>query len=192
MKLSWLKRLQFRLSGLIGPRMIYGFRRGDGTLLRRTRISNMSRIDCSDRLSIEDNVYIGHFNLLDASGGLRIGRGCQITNFVTILTHSSDTAIRLYGEAYLNHHEHIGYSRQPTEIGEYSFIGPHSVLMPGAYLGKGSLVYAYSFVPAGDYPDFAVLRGCPAKVVGDTRTRDAEWLLAYPQLQAFYAAWADE
>lgn len=191
MKLSWLKHLQFRLSGLIGPRMVYGFRRGDGTLLRRTRISNMTRIDCPDQLMIEDNVYVGHFNLLDASNGLSIRSGCQITNYVTVLTHSSHLAIRLYGDAYLDHQRHIGYLRKPTELGPYSFIGPHSVLMPGVYLGKGTLVYAYSFVPAGAYPDFAILRGNPARVIGDTRVKDAEWLDEHPQLKPFYAAWAD-
>lgn len=184
--------LCFRLSGLIGPRMISGFRRHDGLRLPRTRVSNMSRIEHPGRLRIADNVFIGHFNFIDASGGLQIDEGCQITNYVSILTHSSHIAIRLYGRHYLEHTQHIGYLRKPGQIGAYSFIGPHSVLMPGVSLGKGSLIAAYSFVQAGEYPEFSVLSGNPAKVVGDTRDMDAQWLATEPALATWYQEWAGE
>ncbi|TDR80182.1 acyltransferase [Paludibacterium purpuratum] len=184
-----LNRLRFRLSAWIQPRMVYGFRRYDGVYLRRTRLSNLTRVEHAHRLDIGDNVYIGHFNFVDASGGLTIGEGCQITNYVSILTHSSHIAIRLYGRHYLDHRNHAGYLRKSSVIGRYSFIGPHSVLMPGTRLGKGSLVSAYSFVAAGDYPDYAVLAGNPAQVVGDTRTMDQEWLSAHPELMALYEEW---
>jgi acetyltransferase-like isoleucine patch superfamily enzyme len=184
-----LTRLRFRLSAWIHPRMVYGYHRYDGVFLPRTRLSNFTRVEHAHRLDIGDNVYIGHFNFVDASGGLTIGEGCQITNYVSILTHSSHIAIRLYGKHYLDHHTHAGYLRKASEIGRYSFIGPHSVLMPGTKLGKGSLVSAYSFVAAGDYPDYAILSGNPARVVGDTREMDQDWLEANPELMALYEEW---
>lgn len=187
-----LMRIRFRMSGWFRPRMIYGFKRGDGVRLRRTRVSNMTRVECPEKLMVADNVYIGHFNMIDASGGLIIGEGCQITNYVSILTHSSHIAIRLYGNEYLDHRHHTGYLKKATTIGAYSFIGPHSVLMPGARLGKGTLVSAYSFVASGEYPDFAVLAGNPAKVVGDTREMDHKWLVDAPELKPLYEAWAHE
>jgi hypothetical protein len=58
--------------------------------------------------------------------------------------------------------------RRPTDIGAYTFIGPHSVVMPGSRIGRGVLVKAYSYVD-GEVPDFAVVAGQPAVVVGDTR-----------------------
>lgn len=188
----WFNRIRFRLSRWIGPRMVYGYRRHDGTLLPRTRISNMTRLEGPASLQIGDNVWIGHFNLVDASGGLTIGEGCQITNYVSVLTHSSHVAIRLYGDAYMRQRNHVGYVRHSSRIGPYSFIGPHSVLMPGVELGKGTLVAAFSYVAKGSYPDFAILAGNPAKVVGDTRDGDAEWLTSYPELNTFYQAWAGE
>ncbi|WP_231137319.1 acyltransferase [Chromobacterium paludis] len=172
--------------------MVYGFRRGDGVYLKRTRVSNMTRLEHIDKLMVEDNVYIGHFNLIDASGGLHIGEGCQITNYVSVLTHSSHVAIRLYGREYLSQSKHVGYLKKPSRLGKYSFVGPHSVLMPGVVLGKGSIVSAYSFVQAGEYPDFAILAGNPARVVGDTRDADAEWLAQNPELHHLYEAWADD
>ncbi|MDF0604369.1 acyltransferase [Neisseriaceae bacterium TC5R-5] len=188
--LSFLKRLRYRLSAWVQPRMLYGFSRGDGAYLSRTRVSNMTRIEHPDKLMVADNVYIGHFNMIDASGGLQIGEGCQITNYVSVLTHSSHVAIRLYGAEYLKQQQHIGYLRKASSLGAYCFIGPHSVLMPGVALGKGSLVSAYSYVAAGHYPDFAILSGNPAQVTGDTRQLDARWLAEHPELLAFYEAWA--
>ncbi|MCP9760670.1 acyltransferase [Aquitalea sp. S1-19] len=184
--------LRFRLSGLIGPRMVLGLTRSDGVRLRRVRISNMTRIEHPHKLQLEDNVFIGHFNMIDASGGLYIGEGCQITNYVSLLTHSSHDTVRLYGAAYLDHQNHVGYLKKPSVIGDYSFIGPHTLLMPGVRLGKGTLVSAYSRVDAGEYPDFAILAGNPAQIVGDTRKRDAEFLASHPELQPLYKAWADE
>ncbi|TCP10738.1 transferase family hexapeptide repeat protein [Crenobacter luteus] len=187
---GFLDKLRFRLSGWIRPRMVVGFTRGDGVRLMRTRISNTTRVESPQRLDVDENVFIGHFNFIDASGGLTIGEGCQITNYVSILTHSSHIAIRLYGAEYLDHREHVGYLKKPSVVGPYCFVGPHSVLMPGVSLGKGSLVRAYSFVPAGDYPDFAILAGNPARVVGDTREMDAPWLAEHPELKPLYEDWA--
>jgi acetyltransferase-like isoleucine patch superfamily enzyme len=172
--------------------MLYGFTRGDGVFLKRTRVSNMTHIDHVAQLIIEDNVYIGHFNLIDASGGLYIGEGCQITNYVSLLTHSSHVSIRLYGDRYLESKNHVGYLNKLSRIGPYSFIGPHSVLMPGVVLGKGSMVSAYTYISSGVYPDFAIFSGNPARVVGDTREIDAHWLKEHPELLSLYDAWADD
>ena len=56
-------------------------------------------------------------------------------------------------------------------------------------LGKGCLVESHSRV-RGDFPDFAVIAGVPAQVVGDTRETDAPWLARHPEWQAHYDAWA--
>ena len=93
------------LSRLFGPRTVWGFVRADGVYLPDTRISNHSQIVSPERLDIGDHVYVGHFSVLDASGGLHIGEGCQIAGFSGIYTHSSHVAIRLYGRAYA-HTEH--------------------------------------------------------------------------------------
>jgi hypothetical protein len=51
------------------------------------------------------------------------------------------------------------------------------------------LVRAYSYV-SGEVPDFAIVAGQPAVVVGDTREVDADWLARHPECQADYEAWA--
>jgi acetyltransferase-like isoleucine patch superfamily enzyme len=187
---SWIAAFAARL---LAPRMVYGYRHRDGRWLAHTRISTHTYIEQPKQLDLADHVYIGHFNVVDASGGLIIGEGCQITNYVSILTHSSHRAMRLMGRKYFGHPDPVGYVRRPTRIGAYTFIGPHSVIAPGAQLGRGVLIRAYSYV-SGVVPDFAVLApreaGEPAQVVGDTRDMDQEWLQRHPEVRSHYEAWA--
>ena len=183
---EWLQR---GWRALVGPRMLYGWRRGDGAWLAHTRISSATRIESPERLDIGDHVYVGPFNLLDASGGLHIGEGVQVTTHCALLTHSSHQALRLAGRAYWGDADPPGFVRQPTHVGAYSFIGPHSVVMAGSRIGRGVLVKAYSYVD-GEVPDFAVVAGQPAVVVGDTRELDRAWLDSHPAERAHYDAWA--
>lgn len=179
---------------LLAPRMVYGFERSDGRFLAHTRISTHTYIEHRHLLDLADHVFIGHFNMVDASGGLSIGEGCQITNYVSILSHSSHRAIRLMGRAYFGHPDPVGYVRSATRIGPYCFVGPHSVVAPGSQVGRGVLVRAYSYV-SGTVPDFAVLAprapGEPAEVVGDTRELDADWLARHPEVREHYRLWAE-
>ena len=183
---EWLQKL-WRV--LFGPRMLYGWRRADGTWLAHTRISSATHVEHPDGLDIADHVYIGPFNFVDASGSLQIGEGCQITTHCALLTHSSHQALRLAGRSYYGAADPPGYRRRSTQIGAYTFIGPHSVVAPGSRIGRGVLVRAYSYVD-GEVPDFAIVAGQPAQVIGDTREVDQAWLDAHPQARGDYDAWA--
>jgi acetyltransferase-like isoleucine patch superfamily enzyme len=160
---------------VLAPRMRYGLASADGTWREHSRIGSHTQLIACDRLAIGDHVYIGHFNVIDASGGLTIDTGCQITNHVSVLTHSSHRALRLERERYWGHASPAGMETAPVHLGAWSFIGPHSTIAPGTRLGRGVLVKAYSFV-SGEVPDFAVLEGQSARVVGDTRELDRAWM----------------
>lgn len=88
---SVLRALQFR--PLFGER-------SQGRLLPHTRISPSTCIEHEDRLTLGDHVFIGHFNFIEASGGVTIDEGVQVTHHVSIVTHSSHRAQRLLGRAY--------------------------------------------------------------------------------------------
>ncbi len=178
---------------LAAPHMVYGLRSGDGSARPHSRVSTHTHVEAPARLTLGDHVFIGHFNFIDASGGLALGDGVQITNHVSVLTHSSHLALRLERTRYWGHAAPAGMQRDATAIGAWSFIGPHSVIAPGARLGRGVLVRAYSFV-AGEVPDFAIVEGQPARVVGDTRELDRAWIeqnaAAYgAEARAAYEAW---
>ena len=160
----------------------------NGKPIAQTRISNTTYIDHPQHLCLGENVYIGHYNILEASNGITIEEGCQLTTFVNLTTHSSHTAIRIYGKHYSNVDKTI-YDRGPIHIGKYTFVGPYATIMPGTKIGKCSIVAAYSYV-RGEFPDFAIIAGNPAQVVGDTRTKDNMLLNQHPELQAYYDEWA--
>ena len=85
--------------------------------------------------------------------------------------------------------ERPGWISGPIHIGAYSFVGPHSLIEANTRIGRGTLVCAGSFV-RGTYPDFAILEGRPARVVGDSRRADERALARFPELQVLYDAWA--
>lgn len=181
--------LQRLWRALTGPRMLYGWRRADGRWLAHTRVSNSTRIENPERLDIADHVFIGHFNLIDASGGLTLGEGVQVTSHCSLLTHSSHQSVRVAGRAYWGAFEPAAFRRAATSVGAYSFIGAHSVVAAGSRIGRGVLVRAFSYV-SGEVPDFAIVAGQPARVIGDTRQADAQWLATHPECRADYEAWA--
>lgn len=173
-------------------RMIFGERGSQGQALRHTRIAPSTCIEGEAGLELADHVFIGQFNFLDASAGLHIGEGVQITNFVSIVTHSSHRSIRLLGRSYARHAGvKPGYVHAPVEIGPYSFIGPHSVVEAGSRIGRGVVVCAHTRV-RGEVPDFAIVAGSPARTIGDVRTGDARLLEQYPELAEHYCTWAGE
>lgn len=174
---------------LLAPRMLYGWRTAAGAWQAHTRISSATRIEGAESLVIADHVYIGPFNLVDASGGLTLGEGVQVTSHCALLTHSSHQALRLAGRRYWGDPDPPAYRRAPVVVGAYTFIGAHSIVMPGSVIGRGVLVRAYSYVD-GEVPDFAIVAGQPARVVGDTREADGAWLAAHPEHRAEYEAWA--
>ena len=176
---------------IASPRMVMGYKTYDGKYLPRTRISNTTSIIDKKNLHIEDNVYIGHYNFIEASNKITIGEGCQISNYISILTHSSHISIRLYGRYYTEQKSHTGYITGNVIIGRYTFIGPHTIIMPNTVIGKGSIISAYSMVK-GAFPDFAIIAGNPAKQIGDTRDLDQEYLENDKELQKYYNEWVNK
>lgn len=179
-------KLQYEFLKLVRPEMI-GYSNSEPGNLKKMRISNMTHLSNPANVKTGDHVFIGHFNYIDGFDKVEIGTGCQITNYVSILTHSSHNAIRMYGDKYDLYWgtKLKGLEWGPVKIGDYSFIGAHSVIMPGTIIGKGCIVSAYSFVE-GTFEDYSILRGQPAKVVGDTRNIDEKLLEEFPEMKEFY------
>jgi len=188
---KFINRIRYTLNTFFQPQMVYGYLDQNGTKLANTRISNTTVLE-KKCLELEDNVFIGHFNFIDATNHrVLIQEGCQITNFVSILTHSSHQSIRLYGRNYRDFSDLVAYLKGSVEIGAYTFIGPHSVIMPKTKIGKGCLVTAFSYV-SGVFPDFSIISGNPAQIIGDTRASDKAMLQKHPELRDYYTAWAKE
>jgi acetyltransferase-like isoleucine patch superfamily enzyme len=159
------------------PFMVYGYyNRVQKHFFKNTRISSSAKLLDKHDIDIHDNVWIGHYCLLDGIGGIIIGEGVNIASHSCIYTHSSQNAIRLLGKKFIQIEakDRIGYIIESVEIGAYTFIGTSSVILPGTKIGKGAIIGAGSVVK-GDFPDFSIIVGSPAKIVGDSRKADEKY-----------------
>ncbi len=182
---AFLNRCRRRLVRALGFRMLFGEAGAP-----HSRIAPSTCIEGEAGLRLADHVFIGQFNFIDAGAGLVIEEGVQITNFCSIVTHSTHDALRVNGRRSATLGGELpGYRKAPIRLGAYSFVGPHSLIEPGAVLGKGAILCAYSQL-RGTAPDFAIMAGQPARQVGDTRERDAALLARHPELREAYEAWA--
>lgn len=107
--------------------------------------------------AIGSGTWIGAFTLIDGSGGLTIGEGCDISSGVHIYTHSS--AMRcVSGRRYDT------VDREPVHIGDRVFIGANAVVNMGVTIGDEAIVGAGAVV-TGDVPPRTVVIGVPARPV---------------------------
>ena len=107
---------------------------------------------------IGDDVWIGAFCVIDGSGGLTIGNGCDISAGAHIYTHSTVKRAITEGTAEI--------ARNRTNIGAHCHLGANSVVLMGCNIGHHSIVGAGAVVIEGtDAPPYSLLVGVPARII---------------------------
>lgn len=118
---------------------------------------------------IGEGTWIGAFTLIDGLGGLKIGKGCNVSSGAQILSHS--TVRRCVTE---RRHPHV--DKKPTELGDYVFVGANAVVQMGAKVGHHSVIGAGAVVlEDAEIPPYSLVVGVPARVVRDLRTEIETW-----------------
>ena len=108
--------------------------------------------------TIGSGCWIGAFTVIDGSGGLSIGRGCDITAGAQIYTHS--TVRRVVSDRAAD------IVRAPTTIGDCVHIGAAAVVLMGCNIGSHCVVAAGAVVPQHTVaPEWSLLVGVPARVI---------------------------
>lgn len=101
--------------------------------------------------------------------GIYIGRRCLFSEEVIIQGHDAHAIIDLTNNEVINSGDKI------TKISSYVWIGRRVTIMPGSYVGKGSVIGATSTVTK-TIPPFSLAVGVPARVIKSNiswcRTRD--------------------
>ena len=110
---------------------------------------------------IGPGTWIGAFTVLDGSGGLRIGAGCDISAGAQIYTHN--TVRRC-----VSGREFCDVQRAPTWIGDHVFVGANAVLLMGVRVGDRAVIGAGAVV-THDVPEATIFTGVPARRVGSVR-----------------------
>ena len=107
---------------------------------------------------IGDDVWIGPYTILDASGGLNIGNNVTISAGVHIYTHDNikQTLLGKKSEIEL----------ESVSIGNNSYIGPNSIIAKGITIGNHCVIATNSFVKKS-FSDNSIIAGNPAKKIGE-------------------------
>jgi acetyltransferase-like isoleucine patch superfamily enzyme len=107
--------------------------------------------------AIGAGTWIGAFTVIDGSGGLTIGSGCDISCGAQIYTHSTVRRC-VSGRVY------DAIDRAPVRIGDRVFVGANATIMMGVTIGDEAVVGAGAVVTA-DVPARTVVVGVPARPV---------------------------
>jgi acetyltransferase-like isoleucine patch superfamily enzyme len=157
----------------------------------------------SDSVKLEGKVTIFHPTLVNLYGcevgdgsrigafveiqkGAFIGRRCKISShtFVCEGVTIEDECFIGHGVMFTNDRfpratnpdgspqSDADWSLELTRVKHRASIGSGATIVCGITIGEGALVAAGAVV-ARDVPDFAVVAGCPARVVGDVRKMSA-------------------
>lgn len=105
-------------------------------------------------LSIGDNTIIGHYAILDARAGLTIGKNVNFSTGVWIWTAQHDPQDPLFGP-----------KDAPVVIKDYAWLSCRTVILPGVTIGEGAVVAAGAVV-TDDVPNYTIVAGVPAKIIG--------------------------
>jgi acetyltransferase-like isoleucine patch superfamily enzyme len=113
---------------------------------------------------VGEGTWIGAFTVIDGSGGLTIGRGCDISSGVQIYTHSSV-------KRCVSGRRFTAVERRPVAIGDRVFIGAGAVINMGVTIGDEAVVAAGAVVTR-DVAARTVVAGVPARPVADVDLSD--------------------
>lgn len=107
---------------------------------------------------IGEGTWIGAFTVIDGSGGLSIGKGCDISCGVQIYTHSTVRRTLSGGT--------VEVERNHTKIGDHCHLGAGAIILMGCDIGHHCVVGAGSVVLERTVaPPHSLIVGNPARVL---------------------------
>lgn len=118
---------------------------GDVTIGRRCKIQSHAFI--CEGITIEDGVFVGH--------------GVMFVNDLYPRAITPDGELKRPSD----------WTLSPTRIGEGTGIGSNATILGGVTIGKFAMIGAGAVVTK-DVPDYAIVAGVPARIIGDVREKE--------------------
>ena len=116
------------------------------------------------KISIGEKSWIGQYNNLRAGGGdIRIGTGCLISQFCTLVAsnHGTDRSLPIQQQS-------PSTDRRGIILGDDVWLGAGVVVTPGVTIGNGAVIGANAVV-THDVPDYEIRAGVPARKIGERK-----------------------
>lgn len=162
--LTWVGLVPFHFFRLLAYSLV-GIKLGKGSVIHiGARFFNPVNIKIGEGTIIGDNVF------LDGRDSLIVGNHVDIASQVLIYNSEHDI-----------NSENFAPISAPVEIGDYVFIGPRSIILPGVKIGKGAIIGAGAVVTK-DVEEFKIVGGVPAQVIGERRIKDLHYKLGRARL----------
>lgn len=152
----WIRYLVYTMSGIkIGP---------------KSHIHIGAQFFFPRNISVGKGTIIGQNAFLDGRDKLVIGDHVDIASDVMVYNSEHDI-----------NSDDFRAIKAPVSIGDYVFIGPRAVVLPGVKIGKGAVVAAGAVVTK-NVPDYAIVGGVPAKVIGERKNKSPHYRLGRARL----------
>jgi len=121
-------------------------------------------------ITVGEGTVIGDHAFIDGRAKVTIGKHVDIASQVLIYNSEHDLE-----------KEDFGAIEEPVEIGDYCFIGPRAIILPGVKIGKGAVVAAGAVVTK-DVEAFSIVGGVPAGKIGGRKNRNPNYKLGRARL----------
>lgn len=127
---------------------MYGYPIGTGTRI-------VGPVDIDGKLSIGNDSFIGKYFSVYGNGSVNIGNKCDLAPNVTFLTgtHEIGDSTRRAGKG----------ANLQTIVGDGTWIGAKTTILPGITIGTGCVIAAGSVVTE-NVPDNTLVAGVPATI----------------------------
>lgn len=190
-KLQYFENAILKIKGIVVYRFLFK-EFGKGSILRRPLFISYESVEVGDNVLIWDDSRIeaveSHFDsdykpMIVLGDGVTIQQRCHITAAGKLDIGSGSTVLFDVMITDIDHeYQNISMpvSQQPllvakTTIGDNCFIGSGAKINAGTTLGKHCIVGSNAIV-RGDFPDYCVIVGMPAKIVKRYDSTTKSWL----------------
>ena len=129
---------------------------------KRTQIDMSNYFIAPYKICLGNNCHINQSCFIDGRGGIKINNNVSISHYCRLVTGSHDIQ-----------DSHFSYKSSPIVINDFVWIGIGSTILAGVTIGKGAVICAGSVVTKS-VPDFAIVAGIPAKIIG-TRNNELDY-----------------